>query len=283
MITLVSFASSNMKKTLSRLGKEAKESGFFDDVVLMTEADFDADYWKKYGDFMQSNPRGYGFYIWKSYCCHKTIEGLKNGDFLVYLDAGCEVNRFGRTRFEDYLNIAKSSPLGFCVFRNDNLLEKCWSKGDVFRFFNEDTESKIANSDQLIGCVFVVYVNSESRFLISRWYEITHEHLFLITDAPSIAPNSMEFIENRHDQSVFSMILKKRGITSLSGWEIQNHPATNKKLSRLHKNPFLAIRNRTGEPRLNKIQRKFQPLCNLWWYYEDKFEMWLRFQYHKIR
>lgn len=169
------------------------------------------------------------------------------------------------------------------MFRNDNLLEKCWTKGDVFRFFNEETESTIANSDQLLSGVFVIYVCPISRTIVSEWYEITHEHLFLSKDAPSIAPNSMEFIENRHDQSVFSMILKKRGITSLSGWEIQNHPATNKKLSRLHKNPFLAIRNRTGEPRLNRIQRKFLPLCNFWWYYEDKLEMWLRFQYHKFK
>lgn len=282
MITLVSFASSNMKKTLARLGKEAEESGFFDRVVLLTEKNFDSDYWSEYGDFMLSNPRGYGFYLWKSYCCKKALEELNDGDFLVYLDAGCEVNKYGRKRFDDYLNIAKSSPLGFCVFRNDNLLEKCWTKGDVFDFFDEGLESNLANSDQLLGGIFVVYVSPVSRELISEWYNTVHQHLSLITDAPSVAPCSDAFIENRHDQSVFSVLLKKRGITSLSGWEVQSHPATNQRLSLLRYNPFLAIRNRTGNPRLNKLQRKFLPLCNWYWYWTYQLECWLRTQYHRF-
>ena len=43
----------------------------------------------------------------------------------------------------------------------------------------------------------------------------------LIDDSPSIEKNSKEFIEHRHDQSVFSILCKINGIFCLSASEIE--------------------------------------------------------------
>jgi hypothetical protein len=43
---------------------------------------------------------------------------------------------------------------------------------------------------------------------ISDWLRFS-ENAQLITDAPSIAPNHASFVENRHDQSIFGLLVIK--------------------------------------------------------------------------
>lgn len=280
-VMLLSFADSRMRKTLLRLGDEAKVSGFFDEINLLTEQDLDSTYWNLHKDFILSNKRGYGYWIWKSYIVNSHIGKLNDGDFLVYLDAGCELNKYGKKRFNEYLNMAARNPAGFLCFKNDGLLERCWTKGDIFDFFGVRNDTSLTEKEQLLCCAFVINVSPISRNVIQQWADISNEYSQLLTDEPSSSPNLDGFIENRHDQSIFSILLHKSGASVLSGWEIQNHPATNKKLARLRNHPFLAIRNRDGKPRLNKLQRFFFPQVNLFWYYLNITEEWLRLQYHK--
>ena len=52
----------------------------------------DKEFWKKNGDFIEKNKRGYGYWLWKSYIIKKTMDMMKDGDILLYLDSGCEIN-----------------------------------------------------------------------------------------------------------------------------------------------------------------------------------------------
>lgn len=44
---------------------------------------------------------------------------------------------------------------------------------------------------------------------VEEYYDLCHNHFNLITDEPSIEPNAPDFIENRHDQSAFSCLVKQ--------------------------------------------------------------------------
>lgn len=44
-------------------------------------------------------------------------------------------------------------------------------------------------------------------------------HLHLADNTPSASPNLPGFVENRYDQSIFSILCKLRGITTLDGSE----------------------------------------------------------------
>ena len=281
MIAFLSFANTPYLKTLNRIGKEAKESSFFDKIFLRTEKDFSPAYWAQYKDFYLHNSRGYGYWLWKSYFINQELTSLQNGDYLIYLDAGCEVNKHGRKIFQEYLKLASENELGIVCFRNDNLLERWYTKGDIFTYFGVRDMSEFVDTEQMLAGVLVIYVNDRNRAIFSRWKEISHSRLDLLTDAPSVSPNLSGFIENRHDQSLFSVLMKSYGVKPRSGWEVQNHPATNIKLARLRHHPFLAIRNKSGEPRLNKLQRLFFPVINFVWYYYDRMYIWARNQYHK--
>lgn len=53
-------------------------------------------------------------------------------------------------------------------------------------------------------------------FLFNELYNIISNNYNLIDDSPSILNNDISFIENRHDQSVFSLLRKKYGTEILN-------------------------------------------------------------------
>ena len=77
-----------------RLGQEAMNTQLFDEVVAYTEEDLKSDknFWSSHSEFIEKNKRGYGYWLWKPYLIGKTMRGMKEGDVLLYLDAGCEID-----------------------------------------------------------------------------------------------------------------------------------------------------------------------------------------------
>jgi len=79
---------------------------------------------------------------------------------------------------------------------------------------------------------------------LSEWLEIFEKRFDLIDDTPSKIKNFSNFIENRHDQSVFSILCKINNIKSLSAYEF-DWAEKNKKRSweHIHNFPFFAKRD----------------------------------------
>ncbi len=81
-------------------------------------------------------------------------------------------------------------------------------KGDLFEFLNVKSGDSVIESNQyLSGCIFLKK-NIITLTLTKQWYDISFYHYDLITDKRSKVPNYDGFIENRHDQSVFSLLAK---------------------------------------------------------------------------
>lgn len=115
MIYFLSFATTNMAPSLRRIGKEARESGFFDKIYLYNEKNLDWQFRKSHRQYFRDYPRGYGYWIWKSYLISKIMrEKMHEGDILVYLDAGCEIKSSGKNVFLNMWNCLMSIVL--CCF-----------------------------------------------------------------------------------------------------------------------------------------------------------------------
>jgi hypothetical protein len=61
--------------------------------------------------------------------------------------------------------------------------------------------------------------NPLTESLIRDWLHVFYDHLHLADNTPSASPNLPGFVENRYDQSIFSILCKLRGITTLDGSE----------------------------------------------------------------
>jgi hypothetical protein len=59
-----------------------------------------------------------------------------------------------------------------------------------------------------------------SEQLIEEWWTTGLNHHYLITDRRSTIPNYPEFIENRHDQSVLSLLLKQYSVVAFPASEL---------------------------------------------------------------
>ena len=79
---------------VKRLTKQSTELELFDNIIGYTDKNLKNDniFWEKHSNFITNNKRGYGYWIWKPYLIKKTMDNMKDGDILLYLDCGCEIS-----------------------------------------------------------------------------------------------------------------------------------------------------------------------------------------------
>lgn len=199
--------------------KQAIESGFFNNIFAFDETGFEDWYREKYADRLVLGSRGYGYWMWKSYLIRRIMDHLDEDDYLVYADGGCTINKSGRTRFEEYLQLVDDSESGVLGFQQGWRSAE-WTKGDVFEYFGVGDNPEFLNHGQVAGGVVVLRKCWKSQQLVNEWYYVCHNHYDLITDDPSLTPNDPNFKENRHDQSVFSILALKYQIVEVPVEEI---------------------------------------------------------------
>lgn len=239
-IRFISFADEKLKPTLRRIGKEAKQSGFFDEIHLLNEKSFEREYLKRYRQWYADNPRGYGYWIWKPYFIRKELRTLKDGDVLVYLDAGCVINASAKERFCQYImQLSESQPI--ICFDHISCLNEQYTKTDLIKYFSFNDEPLFLQSRQFMSGILVLRKCGKTLRFVDEWYDICHNYQNLVDDSPSLLPESEKFIEHRHDQSVFTCLCWKYGIKALS--QIEVYPKGGDWLTMMSF-PFWAKRNK---------------------------------------
>jgi hypothetical protein len=201
MIHLVSFGNESYYNALERLLHESNPFPI-SNVCLYKDTDLVKykDFWERHQDFILTNKRGYGYWIWKPYIVLYTLSQLKEGDILWYVDAGCSLIPTGMKRFLEYIDIVKTNESGILSFQM-SYLTKAWTKMDVLNLF----DSSLYNTGQLTACTFFLRKCENTVRLVNEWYELCCQY-HLVNDEPSILPNDDTFQEHRHDQSIFSLL-----------------------------------------------------------------------------
>lgn len=194
----------------ARLRLEAQKTGVFTEVLVMSEADLRADesFWSQHGAFIEGNPRGFGYWIWKPYIILKVLRRIAEGDMLIYADAGCEFD----TRFAGNIPrlgpiLARKKILGMLGPSNDITHSKasvCSALGLI------DAQRRRLGHIQA-GIIYMRKCEEIDRF-IQKWYDTCCLDSHRVDDSPSTIPNHPEFKEHRHDQSVFNILLKLEGL-----------------------------------------------------------------------
>ena len=195
-----------MCPTLERIRKEAEHSGFFDKLHIYDEHRLDASFRKSHKQYFKDYPRGYGYWIWKPYLIYMTLKHeMKQGDFLVYLDAGCEIKTSGKHRFEEYLNLLNQFDL--LIYEHDNCYIGQYTKMDMLIHFNVESDASVLQCRQLMSGGILLRKSDFSLSLISTWYHLCEEYkTSLLCDSPSLHPELPEFREHRHDQSFLTLL-----------------------------------------------------------------------------
>jgi hypothetical protein len=203
----------NFHNAVNRICKEAINLRFFHEVIGKTDLNLKNDkiFWNKHQNFIENNQRGYGYWIWKSYIVLAQLKKMNDNDILLYCDAGCHLNPNGLLRMTEYIKMINDNESGLLSFQMDHL-EHTWTKNDIFVELNTPVEHKI--SGQYVASTFFIRKTDKSMNLFKELYYYKSKY-HLIDDTPSITNNHNSFKENRHDQSILSLLFKKYGTVTL--------------------------------------------------------------------
>lgn len=202
----------------------------------------------RFHDFLTENSRGHGYWIWKPFIICEYLKKISENDILVYADIGCEFSSAGGKIFSDYLlHLKKNNFLIFSTYNGHS--ETVWTKKELLDLFNLP-QNKIIE-EQVAATFFLLKNNHISRKIMQEWLNIAKSKNFIyINDVCSITRNP-EFIEHRHDQSIFSLLMKKYNIPILRE-RTYHDPILYYKNSYIYRFPIHALRSKDGKAMINK-------------------------------
>lgn len=224
-----------------RLARQASKSQMFDEIHAVSDKTIDRllpGFSARHNDLIARSPRGYGYWIWKPLIIQELLRG-PDGRVVTYLDAGCEFNSTPAAlrRFAGYAERAQQ--LGIHAFEVAGpWSDLMYSKGDLLRHVGLSTANQ--ESRQVEGTMLVTNARAP-RDLVAEWVNLAVEDDYhFLDDSPSAGGESPQFIEHRHDQSIFSCLMKEGGIPAASN-ETQHGPDW---IGSGHSYPIWTTRNR---------------------------------------
>ena len=258
MYYLVTFADKLMSKTLNRVENQAKKLNFFDRIYLENESSLSKEFKEKFKDKLLSGSRGYGYWSWKPEIILNVLNKINEGDCLLYIDAGCHLNYNGKKRLQEYFHILEKDKNSIIAFQanepnNKNstlhhdgrqlISQKIyeWVKGDLIDYFNARDDYKTINSNIIGAGVILIKKSSKSLSIVKEWQKIIWTRFDLLDDRPSISKNLEGFIENRHDQAIWTLLCLKNKINTLSAYEYWYPKKTNPQIPDWYKLRYYPI------------------------------------------
>jgi len=235
MLFFATYGCTKFKKTKKRICIEASKFGF-DRILSFSPTDLSNDFIENTKPFIHYS-RGAGYWLWKAFVLKEVFSIMKMNDILVYLDAGCEINIYGKSRFREYISFMDSNKGVFSF--NLNFKEYVYTNEETFKFFGINKENEIYNSNQLLGGILMFRKNYFTTTLINKFYNIATTRPDLFSDNYQTR-NNINFIEHRHDQSIMSILKKLETLKSLD----DESYFINWKDPRSYNVPFLAKRLR---------------------------------------
>jgi len=229
----LTFASSDLQKSLNRITKEANDLNFYDYILSYSEIDLESNFKNFFYNYLKYGVRGFGYWCWKPQVILQILNKMDDGDILQYSDVGCHLNKNGLDRLFQYFELTKITEKGILAFQNKlpeyplkydgremlNYLEYEWVKGDLIDYFNIRNNANILYTPTIGATVIFIRKCEKSVQIINEWLNIIKYDFHFIDDTKSKSPNIDGFIEHRHDQSIFSILCKLNNVETLSAYE----------------------------------------------------------------
>lgn len=199
---LINYADSNFSKQQQLNSKTGLKKGSFDKVIEFSPSNIGEEFKKKHDVFLKNNPRGAGYWLWKPYIILKALEEAEDGDYIFYCDAGAIfVNSI------EYLIEAMENEQQSVFLTQNPLLEKQWTKVECFQELG-CVGKEYSETGQAVGGYILVKKDAAAINFINDYYELCCKYYLL--DDSKTDQQIDEFIDHRHDQSLLSLLAKKR-------------------------------------------------------------------------
>ena len=207
MIIAINYADQGFKKAQKWNSKTALQWGA-DRVIEYGPDDIERDFLTR-NESIFAHAKGAGCYLWKPYILYKAWKELGQEDVLVYTDSGSiYINKI--QYLVDCMDKENQDIMVFSLEKD--MLEKKYTKRDAFILMGCDSSQYTDTPQSIGGYVLLRKKKWVEDFLLEdlRYAQDAR----IITDEENIMgkENYNEFISHRHDQSVWSLMSKRRDI-----------------------------------------------------------------------
>jgi hypothetical protein len=206
-------------RSRARLEFEATRSGAFSSVQAFSPDDIRSElpsFWQHHRSFLERNPRGFGYWIWKPAIVAHALSNLGSKESgVVYVDAGCTINLgnpIARERLARYEEMSQES--GGLFFRlSDGNTHERYTKSGVIQALNGES---FLGQSLFAATAFFIQGGQKQLGFINEWQnQLTRDDYALVRDSESIDLESDSFVEHRHDQSVLSLLLERENFSKI--------------------------------------------------------------------
>lgn len=263
MIVVVNFSDAKFEKYRKFNSISAKLIGQADKVIEFNPSMIDDEFLNR-NKAIFSHSRGFGLWLWKPYIVLKALEELKEGDYLMYCDAGAIfVNRINYLVKE-----MERSNQSIMLFELP-LKEVQFTKSETFHLM----AYKDYSQNQILGGYFLLKKNPQTVSFIKEWLNSACDERIL---SPNKFIKEIEefdtFISHREDQSVLSILAHKRKLTVFRDpsnfgkkpWQYLSKGVIYSPKKYLNSNyPTIISSNRTSHPILYLLKNNIKSILKL--------------------
>tara|TARA_B110000902_G_C14257909_1_gene568648 strand:- start:647 stop:1420 length:774 start_codon:yes stop_codon:yes gene_type:complete len=234
---LISYGDEKWRRAKQRIYNEAFNTNWFYSIKCYGKEDLSTSFKNEFKSTL-SMKRGGGYWIWKFYIILNKLEEINNGEFLIYVDSGCSVNANGTKRLEEYIEMIKNNKNKIISFQLGHL-EKVWTTKQIFNSFDIPENDSIETSGQYIGTIMIMQKCDAVINIFKDCLDKIRKDPLIITDHYNRNQRDY-FRDNRHDQSILSVVRKIHGSIVIPD-ESYNRDFNSKSMQKI---PFLATRKR---------------------------------------
>ncbi len=233
----ITYGSNDFRIAKRHLLKLANDSGLFEESVGFGVKDLSQEFQNKFNEILTFK-RGGGYWIWKHEIINSFLNQIDYGDIVIYSDAGSTFNIRGVKRLFEYIEMLNDSDYGAFIIDNESQnLEYQWTINELFEYFKIDKNSSEYSSVQKEATHLIFKKNDHSMTFLNKYKKVLDYDPWLITDKYNQVNQINNFVENRWDQSIFSLLGKTLGCVS-----IKNETHFKSKPKEQYDYPFLAVR-----------------------------------------
>lgn len=203
MLYVVNYANGEPYESYRKINtRTAKWFGKADRVIEYSSKDIPQSYKEAYKDIF-AYKRGNGLWLWKPYLINKALDEIKNGDWLMYLDAGTTVIR------DLHHIIRHTEGQGLDIFLMEQpLLSRQFTKRECYVKMGLEDHGE----NQVLG-LLLLRKSSTSVAFVKEWLNLCEDEEMLSPKKfhPEIA-EFPDYVSHREDQSVLNLLRLKYNV-----------------------------------------------------------------------
>ena len=198
---IITYGDEKCKSARMRFVQNALNLNIFDEVIGYSENDISSELQRS---SIINEKRGGGLWSWKPDVILTTLNKMQDGDYLVYCDAGCTL--YNSKEWNHYWKILENHDI--IAQRIYQRTDK-WTRRNIIDYFSASIPRKWEKCYQHLATVIILKVSPLTRFFVKEWRNLMIEHPEMVEDV-IVKEKGYEsdcFIENRHDQAIYSAMI----------------------------------------------------------------------------